>query len=97
MHALFALFEFKLYNQLPQFISNAEGDKVIQIPSADFATLFEQCLQPIWNYGKDDDYIQTTFLNMLEQLKIQDHQNKYVNLLDSWTIKVQNRRDQISN
>ncbi|KEY19243.1 hypothetical protein HY04_12560 [Kaistella antarctica] len=97
MHALFALFEFKMYNQLPQFIFTAEGDQVIQIPSADFATLFEQCLQPIWNYGKDDDYIQTTFLNMLEQLKIQDHQNKYVNLLDSWTIKVQNRRDQISN
>ena len=97
MHALFALFEFKVDHQLPEFISNAQGEKVIQIPSVDFATLFEQCFQPIWNYGKEDDYIQTTFLIMLEQLKIQDRQNKYSSLLDSWTVKVQNRRDQISN
>ncbi len=97
MHALFALFEFKVDHQLPEFISNAQGEKVIQIPSADFATLFEQCFQPIWNYGKEDDYIQNTFLIMLDQLKIQDHRNNYSGLLDSWTVKVQNRRDQISN
>lgn len=94
LHALFALLKFKMYHQLPALISNSKGIEVIHIPSSDFASLFELCLQPIWNYGKDDDYIQTTFLNMLEQLKAQDHRNLYVHLLDSWTIKVQNHRDQ---
>lgn len=94
LHALFALFKFKMYHHLPALISNSKGIDVIHIPSSDFASLFEQCLQPIWNYGKDDDYIQTTFLNMLEQLKSQDHRNLFVHLLDSWTIKIQNHRDQ---
>lgn len=95
LHALFALFKFKMYNQLPSLISNSKGIDVVNVPSPDFAALWEQCLQPIWNYGKDDDYIQTTFLSMIEQLQAQDHRNLYVHLLDSWTMKVQNHRDQL--
>lgn len=95
LHALFALFEFKMYHQLPNLISNAKGIDVISLPSSDFASLFEKCMQPIWNYGKNDDYIQTTFLMMIEQIKIQDHRNYYNHLLDSWTVKVQNHRDKL--
>lgn len=94
LHALFALFEFRLYYKLPEIIYNSEGNAAIYLPSSNFDELFERCLQPIWNYGKDDDHIQITFLKMLQQLTKQDHRNAYTSLLESWILKVQKYRDQ---
>lgn len=93
LHAIFALLECKMYSQLPNLIENDEREVRIYRPSSDFPEMLEKCLQPIWNYGKEDDYIQLTYLKMLSQLDTQDHENKYTNLLQNWIKKVQNLRD----
>lgn len=95
LHALFALYDFKMYHQLPPLISNSDGVAKIELPSSRFPEMFEKCMEPIWNYGKDDDFIQITFLQMLEQIKVQDHRNLYQNIFEAWTLKVQKRRDQM--
>ena len=50
--------------------------------------MFDQCLEPIWNYGKDDEYIQKTFLQMLKQLRDKDHKHLYLSLFEAWILKV---------
>lgn len=93
LHALFALLECRLYKQLPNFSETQKKEATIYLPTSNFAEVFENCLQPIWKYGKEDDYIQTTFLKMLNQIDQKDHRNKYESLFISWLEKVQQQRD----
>ncbi|WP_373709491.1 DUF2254 domain-containing protein [Kaistella sp.] len=88
LHALFALFDYRLYQQLPQLIENSDNMVVIYLPTSDFIELFERCLQPIWNYGKDDGAIQATFLDMLTQIKTQDDRHLFSVLFDEWILKI---------
>lgn len=88
LHALAALFCHRLYLHLPELISNSKEKETIYLPSSDFLELFERCLNPIWNYGKDDEAIQQNFLDVLNQLKIQDNRKQFRNLLEEWTLKI---------
>ena len=88
LHALFALFDYRLYRQLPQLIENSDNMVVIYLPTSDFIELFERCLKPIWNYGKDDGAIQATFLDMLTQIKTQDDRHLFSVLFDEWILKI---------
>ena len=88
LHALFALFDYRLYQQMPQIIENSDQKAVIYLPTSDFRELFERCLQPIWNYGKDDGAIQATFLEMLNQLKTQDDRHQFSDLFTDWILKI---------
>lgn len=88
LHALFALFDYRLYQQLPQLIENSDNMVVIYLPTSDFIELFERCLRPIWNYGKDDGAIQATFLDMLTQIKTQDDRYLFSVLFDEWILKI---------
>ena len=87
-HALFALFDYRLYQQLPQLIEDSDKNVVIYLPTSGFTELFERCLQPIWNYGKDDGAIKATFLEMLTQLKTQDDRHLFSVLFDEWIFKI---------
>ena len=95
MHALFALFDYRLYQQLPQLIENSDKNVVIYLPTSDFVELFERCLQPIWNYGKDDGAIQATFLDMLTQLKTQDDRHLFGVLFDEWILKIKRHQSSL--
>ncbi|MEP6683025.1 MAG: hypothetical protein ABJA35_07190, partial [Parafilimonas sp.] len=44
--------------------------------------LFHECYNPIWNYGKDDLYIQNTLTRMLEQLKQADTKGNHTALFN---------------
>lgn len=95
MHALFALFDYRLYQQLPQLIEDSDKNVVIYLPSSGFVELFERCLQPIWNYGKDDGAIQATFLDMLTQLKTQDDRHLFSVLFDEWILKIKRHQSSL--
>ncbi len=96
MHALFALFDYRLYRQLPQLNADSDKDVVIYLPTSDFAELFERCLQPIWNYGKDDGAIPATFLDMLTQLKTQDDRHLFSVLFDEWILKIKRHQSSLT-
>ena len=68
IHALTDLFRFRLFNYLP--LTLADENKVIRVVIKDlsFEELFVECFYPIWNYGKEDRYIQNALLQMMEQL-----------------------------
>lgn len=95
MHALFALFDYRLYQQLPQLIEDSDKNVVIYLPTSGFTELFERCLQPIWNYGKDDGAIQSTFLDMLTQLKTQDDRHLFSILFDEWILKIKRHQSSL--
>lgn len=88
MHALFALFDHRKYHQLPEAIVNNKNETVIFSITSTFEKLFDQCMEPIWNYGKDDEYVQKTFLQMLNQLRDKDHKQLYLSLFEAWILKV---------
>ena len=68
IHALSDLFRFRLFNYLPSTL--ADEKKVIRVAMKElsFEELFVECFYPIWNYGKEDRYIQNSLLQMMEQL-----------------------------
>ncbi len=68
IHALTDLFRFRLFNYLP--LTLAGENKVIRVAMKElsFEELFVECFYPIWNYGKEDRYIQNSLLQMMEQL-----------------------------
>lgn len=88
VHALFALFDYRLYIQLPQNIKNDEDQVAIFLPTSEYENFFGTCFHPIWKYGKDDLTIQSTFLDMCNQLKIQDHRHLYYDLFNTWILKI---------
>jgi uncharacterized membrane protein len=88
LHSLFGLFEYRLYRQLPKLIENTDKKVAVFLPTSDFKDLFTICLNPIWNYGKNDEAVQSAFLNMLSQLKVQDNRDHYGDLFRVWTLKI---------
>lgn len=88
LHALTALFHYRLYLEMPKLIRNSEKEIMIYLPTTNFKDLFEKCMQPIWNYGKDDNAVQTSFLDMLQQLQSQDDRDKYEEIFAEWILKI---------
>jgi uncharacterized membrane protein len=84
LHALADVFSYRLYHQLPSVIHDEKEQARVYIPSSSFSNLFEKCIHPIWNYGKNDQYIQHELLFMIAQLKEADHKNMYNEIFDQW-------------
>lgn len=80
LHALADLLAFRLDHQLPLTLFDDKGKARIFIPTTNFDEVFKKCIYPIWNYGKKDEYIQEQLLQMMQQLKVADHLNKYTEL-----------------
>ena len=69
LNALTDLFSYHLHNCLPAVITRKQK-VVIVLTTPTFTQLFEDCIYPIWNYGKNDRYIQQGLLHMLHQLTV---------------------------
>ncbi len=89
VHALTDLFRFRLYNYLPLTI--ADEDQVIRIviKQLSFEELFKECYYPIWNYGKEDRYIQDALLQMSQQLLQCDINHENQELLQNFKAKIE--------
>ncbi len=84
LNSLADLFQFLLYKKMPSMLRDAEEQSRIFLPTSNFIEIFDACIPPIWNYGKEDQYIQDGLLDILQQLKIQDYRNLYSSHFNKW-------------
>ncbi|HEY5369652.1 MAG TPA: DUF2254 domain-containing protein [Hanamia sp.] len=80
LHALTDLFVYKL-NHFNKIIWEDE-ESVVRIQTVDwtFEKLFSECYYPIWNYGKNDRYIQDAMKQMINQLRQLDAEGTHAAL-----------------
>jgi uncharacterized membrane protein len=88
LHSLADLFSFRLYNHPPTVIRDDKECSRVYVPHSTFTELFEKCINPIWNYGKEDQYIQTALLDMMAQLKESDTRKLYSDYFEKMISKV---------
>lgn len=89
LNSLTALLAYKLNYSLPELKMDEEDVPRIFAPYPTFKEMFKLCVYPIWNYGKNDMYIQRELLGSLKMLKEADTRNKYDELFDSLLVEVQ--------
>lgn len=88
LHALFSSLQYKMTHELPEILFDDQKTGRIYRPTSTFLESFEKCIVPIWNYGKDDQYIQNELLAMLNQLKNLDLKRKFSALFEEWIPKI---------
>ncbi len=88
IHALTDLFRFRLFNYLPSSIADKNNVTRIVVKELSFEKLFGECFDPIWQYGKEDKYIQQAMQQMLEQLKGCDVQNTHLLLFTAFEERI---------
>ena len=88
IHALTDLFRFRLFNYLP--LTLPDENKVIRVAMKElsFEELFVECFYPIWNYGKEDRYIQDALFQMSHQLLHCDIKQENQRLLQNFKEKI---------
>ena len=81
---------FNLDNSNEQAIEMLNSNKTprVAIPINDFEEIFNQCIPPIWNYGKNDQYIQSEMQIVIDQLRTVDHQHRQNELFDRFESKI---------
>ncbi len=88
LNSLADILSYKLYCKLPELKMDKENVARIYIPSSSFTEMFEKCIHPIWNYGKNDEYIQYEMLQIIKQLKVADFKNSYSELFNKLVNKI---------
>ena len=88
IHALTDLFRFRLFNYLPTLLADEHKVIRVAIKEMSFDELFAECFYPIWNYGKEDRYIQNALLKMTEQLLQCDVQEENHHVLQNFKTKI---------
>lgn len=88
LHALADLLAFRLHNRLPGVIADGSGTPRIHVKSSSFEELFITCIHPIWNYGKNDQYIRDELKVMIGQLLRADPDTTDKQLMESFLVKV---------
>ena len=91
IHALSDLFLYRLNHFIPTIFKDKNSTIRIVTVELDFEQLFGECYNPIWNYGKDDMYIQNTLTVMLEQLKWADKAGNHAALFNIFLNKIKTK------
>ena len=65
INALTNILAKRMYCQLPEVCMDNERNTRIYCPSTGFKNIFEECIIPIWRYGKNDLYIQDAMRKLL--------------------------------
>ena len=89
LHALSALLQYKMTHELPEIFYDAENSPRIFRPTSKFRQNFDKCIAPIWNYGRNDQYIQNELLDIIKQLEKLDKEGNFQDLLGSWVRKIE--------
>ncbi|MEC5156117.1 DUF2254 domain-containing protein [Chryseobacterium sp. MP_3.2] len=92
LHALFSLLQYKMTHELPEILFDDQKTARIYRPTSTFLESFEKCIVPIWNYGKEDQYIQDELLAMMKQLKSLDLRRKFSSLFEKWIPKIESAK-----
>ncbi len=88
IHALTDLFLYRLNHYIKTVFKDKNNVTRIVSVEWNFEQLFAECYDPIWNYGKDDLYIQNTLTRMLEQLKQADTEENHTALFNVFLNKL---------
>lgn len=89
LNSLTVLLAYKLEYSLPELKMDEEDVPRIYAPYPTFKEMFKLCIYPIWNYGKEDMYIQRELLGSIKMLKEADTRSEYDELFDSLSAEVQ--------
>ncbi|MEO7393989.1 MAG: DUF2254 domain-containing protein, partial [Chitinophagaceae bacterium] len=89
LHALTDLFRFRLFNYLPLTLADENNVIRVAMKELSFEELFTECYYPIWNYGKEDRYIQDVLLQMSQQLIQCDINHENRELLQNFKVKIE--------
>ncbi|MET4080882.1 putative membrane protein [Pedobacter sp. UYP30] len=71
----------KLESPSQVYVKDNENKVRIYVRDKSFENLFEECIMPIWDYGKKDRLVQTEMLNILNQLKMKTEKPIVSNML----------------
>jgi len=82
INALADLFSYKLHHYVKTCHEDDLGTTRVQSVEWGFEKLFVECYYPVWNYGKNDHYIQKAMERMIEQLKQHDAKGDYKGLFN---------------
>ncbi|MEO6490484.1 MAG: DUF2254 domain-containing protein [Ferruginibacter sp.] len=88
IHALTDLFSYRLNHYIKTIFKDKNNVPRIITIEWNFEQLFDECYNPIWNYGKDDLYIQNSLTSMLEQLKQADTEGNHTALFNAFLNKL---------
>lgn len=88
MHSLMSLLSYRLEKTHPTLFFDTNKTPRVAIPINDFEEIFNQCIPPIWNYGKNDQYIQSEMQIVIDQLRKVDHQHRQNELFDRFESKI---------
>ncbi len=91
LHSIFALLAFRLNCKMPCLRKEKDEVDRIFIPTSTFLDIFEKCIPPIWNYGKEDQYIQNELLGMLLQLNAKDSIGRYTAHFEKWIAIIESK------
>lgn len=92
LHALSALLAHRLRESPSQICSDEKGTGRIFLPQYTFGEMMHICLEPVWNYGRNDQYVQEAFLDLLQQLKCVNQQAEGNTIIDSMLHQVMAHR-----
>ncbi|MEO5572231.1 MAG: DUF2254 domain-containing protein [Bacteroidia bacterium] len=82
INALTDLFSYKLHHFVKTCHEDDRGTIRVQSIEWSFEKLFAECYYPIWNYGKNDRYIQQVMERMMKQLIHRDANGNYAGLFN---------------
>lgn len=89
IHALVDLLQYKSANFFNNIIDDDKGVARILLKKRTFIDLLDDCLLPIWRYGKEDPYIQNTLLEMTHQLLLNITEEKPKKYLEDFKALIQ--------
>jgi uncharacterized membrane protein len=92
IHALTDLLLYRLNHYIKNVFKDENNIPRIVTVEWNFEQLFDKCYNPIWNYGKDDLYIQNSLTCMLEQLKQADTEGNHTALFNVFLNKLKAKK-----
>lgn len=84
LHAITDLFFYKLHHFNQSAFEDENGTARIYTSEWSFEKLFAECYYPIWEYGKNDRYIQSSLQEMISQLKQCDTDARHASLFTTF-------------
>lgn len=94
LNALTDLLAYRLTHFIQPITCNEENQLRIVGRERLFTEEFNYCILPIWDYGKEDRYIQQALFSSLDQLKGADREGKYTDIFNNLMFKISQKMEE---
>jgi uncharacterized membrane protein len=91
LNAMSAMFNYHLDHFMPSVLKDQNQQERVLLKTTLFKDMFRNSIYPIWQYGKDDRYVQIALVNMLEQLIQADKANVGTDVFKTLMAKTQKK------